>query len=177
MNIPNVLTAVRFIITPVFGYCLGTGQYILALILFSLGGITDVLDGYIARKYNLITSFGKLADPLADKLMQLTALVVLSIQGVIPTVFLIIILAKESFMGLGSLTLYKKENIVVSANWYGKLSTVIFYFVIVTAIILKQMDLPFSRDFTDIAAGIAVAFAVFAFVMYSMEYKKMRTEN
>jgi cardiolipin synthase len=96
-----------------------------------LGGITDVLDGYIARKFNLITSFGKLADPLADKMMQITALVLLTMQQKIPAVILIIVIAKEAFMGAGSILLYKKENFVVSANWYGKLATVIFFVAII----------------------------------------------
>lgn len=177
MNIPNILTVMRFIIIPVFGFYLHNEQYYISIFLFTLGGITDILDGYIARKYNLITSFGKLADPLADKLMQLTALVLLTIQNLIPVVFLIIIVAKEVFMIMGSISLYKKENLVVSANWYGKLATVIFYFVIVMIFILEGFEVPNSSIFIDVGTGIAVLFTLFAFFMYSVEYKKIKNTS
>lgn len=173
MNIPNILTVMRFIIIPVFGFYLYNEQYYISIFLFTLGGITDILDGYIARKYNLITSFGKLADPLADKLMQLTALILLTMQGLIPVVFLIIIVAKEIFMVLGSISLYKK-NYVISANWYGKLATVIFYCVIVMIFILENFDVPNSAVLIDVATGIAVLFTLFAFFMYSLEYRKIK---
>ncbi|MCX7711871.1 MAG: CDP-diacylglycerol--glycerol-3-phosphate 3-phosphatidyltransferase [Clostridia bacterium] len=174
MNIPNILTVMRFIIIPVFAYYLYMEQYYISVLLFTLGGITDILDGYIARKYNLITSFGKLADPLADKLMQLTAMVLLTMQGLMPMVFLIIVVAKEIFMVLGSISLYKKENFVVSANWYGKLATVIFYCVIVMAFLLKNFEVRHSAIIIDLATGIAVLFALYAFFMYSLEYRKIR---
>ena len=125
MNIPNILTAIRFILIPFLGYYLFDKQYSVAVLLFLLGGITDVLDGVIARKFNMITSWGKLADPLADKLMQLTALSILTIQKIIPLPVLIIVVAKEAFMVAGSILLYKKIKLVVQANWYGKLATVV----------------------------------------------------
>ena len=177
MNIPNILTVIRFLIIPVFGYYLYSEQYYYAVFLFTLGGITDILDGYIARKYNLITSFGKFADPLADKLMQITALVLLTMQGLVPMVFLIIVVAKELFMVMGSITLYRKEKLVVSASWYGKLATVVFYFVIVMAILLKKFNVPNSTVYIDAASGIAVIFALYAFLMYSLQYRKIRKDS
>ncbi|HOA55264.1 MAG TPA: CDP-alcohol phosphatidyltransferase family protein, partial [Clostridiales bacterium] len=66
MNIPNILTILRFLLIPVFAYFLSSRNYLVAVLLFLAGGLTDVLDGYVARKYNLITSWGKIADPLAD---------------------------------------------------------------------------------------------------------------
>jgi len=80
---------------PFFGYYLYNERYTVAVILFLLAGVTDVLDGIIARKFNMVTSFGKLADPLADKLMQLTALTILTIQDIIPLPVLIIVVAKS----------------------------------------------------------------------------------
>lgn len=177
MNIPNLLTILRFMIIPVFGYCLYRQNYVFSVFLFTLGGITDILDGYIARKYNLITSFGKLADPLADKLMLITALVFLTMQNLIPVVFLIIVVSKELFMALGSITLYRKKNVVVSANWYGKVATVLFYVVIVLILLFKRFDVPNGSVYTDIGTGIAVLFTLFAFLMYSIEYRKIRSTS
>jgi len=104
---------------PVFGYYLLEGQYKVAVFLFLLSSLTDILDGYIARKFNMVTPWGKLADPLADKLMQLTATILLIIQEKIPLIILFVVAAKELLMGAGSIFLYKKKNYVVSSNWYG----------------------------------------------------------
>lgn len=177
MNIPNILTCMRFLITPIFGYFLYNQSYYIAASLFVLGGITDILDGYIARRFNLITSFGKLADPLADKLMQITALVLLTIQSRIPAVILIIVLAKEAFMGVGSILLYKKENFVVSANRYGKLATVVFFiaimFILFGARYSELFGISYSR-LSDILIFIAVLANLFAFFMYSITYRQIR---
>ncbi len=165
MNIPNIMTVMRFLIIPFLGYYLLKEQYYVAGMLFLVGGITDVLDGFIARKFNMITSFGKLADPAADKLMQITALSVLTLQEKIPIVIVIVVVAKELFMSLGSIILYKK-NIVVSANWYGKMSTVIFFIAIVLFI--------FRMPYSDVVIFIGVLATLFAFLMYSIDFNKMK---
>jgi len=177
VNIPNILTCMRFIIIPIFAYYLHNESYYIAASLFVLGGITDVLDGYIARKFNLITSFGKLADPLADKMMQITALVLLTTQQKIPAVILIIVISKEAFMGMGSILLYKKENFVVSANWYGKLATVIFFVAIIFTLFGAKYSELFGISYTrlsNILIVIAVLANLFAFFMYSVTYRNIR---
>lgn len=175
MNIPNILTVIRFILVPIFGYYLCKEQFVVAVILFVVACITDILDGVIARKYNLITSFGKLADPLADKLMQLTALTILSIQGIIPLPVLIIVLAKEIFMVLGSILIYKKVNFVVQANWYGKMTTVIFSLAIAMTIVLQsgRMVNAYTEVLINIFVFVAVFSTLFSFFMYSMEFRKL----
>lgn len=169
MNIPNIITALRLLLIPFMASYLFKEQYGIAAGLFLLGGFTDILDGYIARKFNLITSFGKVADPIADKLMQITALVLLTMQQKVPSVILIIVVAKEVFMIAGGILLYRKEKFVVSANWYGKLATVVFYL----AIILSMFDAPFSNSLVI----LAVLITLFAFFMYSMEYRNIRLEG
>lgn len=169
MNLPNLLTLLRFAIIPFFGLYLFKENYAVATALFLLGGLTDILDGYIARKYNLVTAWGKLADPAADKLMQITALVLLTLQHKIPIIVLIIIMAKEALMGVGSLFLYKKDNVVVSANWYGKMATVVFYF----AVIMIIFNAPYSL-ISNIFIALALCSTLFAFVMYVYSYSRMR---
>lgn len=171
VNIPNILTAIRLLIIPVFGYYLFKEQYVVSVILFLLGGLTDVLDGYIARRFNMVTSWGKLADPVADKLLQLTALVLLTIQKEIPFVILAIVALKEAFMAAGSVFLYKKQKFVVSANWYGKLATVVFYLAVI-AIIIFDMSPLYNRLFI----GIAVASTLFAFFMYILSFITIRKQ-
>lgn len=166
MNIPNALTAMRFVLIPFFGYYLYIKEYHLAVFLFLLGGLTDVLDGYIARKLNMETSWGKLADPLADKLMQITALTLLASQNKVPGLILIIVIIKETLMGVGGILLYKQNDYIVSASWYGKLATVIFYFAIVMAL--------FKSPYSNFFIIVAVSATLFAFLKYLMIYIKIR---
>lgn len=167
MNVPNILTVIRFLMIPVFAYFLCLGEYFTAAFLFLLAGLTDVLDGFIARKYNLITPWGKLADPLADKLMQITALVILTfIHGFIHPIILAVVLAKELFMVAGSVVLYKQNDYVVSANWYGKMATVVFYFAIVMII--------FKAPYRNVFISVAVLSTLFAFLMYIRQYMQIK---
>ena len=83
-NIPNILTIIRFILISFIFMSVITGHFLTALIIFTISAITDILDGYIARKYNYITDIGKLIDPLADKLTQISLLLALSILNILP---------------------------------------------------------------------------------------------
>ena len=139
-HIPNALTILRFILIPfIVGY-LSEENYILAFAFLTLSGLTDVLDGFIARKFNFVTNFGKLIDPLADKATQVSVLATLTLQHIIPLWILIIVLLKECIMIAGASFLYGKE-LVVSSRWYGKLSTVLFYIAIVSSFFIKQFNL------------------------------------
>lgn len=139
-HVPNLLTILRFILIPfIVGY-LNEGNYILAFVFLTISGLTDVLDGFIARKYNFITNFGKLIDPLADKATQISVLTVLALQNIIPLWILIIVLLKECILIAGASFLYGKE-LVVSSKWYGKVSTVLFYVAIVSSFFIKQFNM------------------------------------
>jgi cardiolipin synthase len=118
-----------------------------------------------------VTSWGKLADPLADKLIQLTALVILTIMNMIPFFVIIIVAIKEVFMGIGSIVLYKQKNFVVSANWYGKAATVIFYLSVIMIIIINNMIL------RDVFISIAVLSTLIAFVMYIGQFRKIKSST
>ncbi len=163
---------------PIFGYFLLTGQYVVGVILFIIAGLTDVLDGYIARKFDMVTSWGKFADPMADKLMQATALVILTINNIIPYPIIVIVVVKEALIAAGSILLYKKDDIVVTSNWYGKMATVIFYLAIIMAIVFKINNL--KPPYTDVIVNslmlIAILSSLFALLMYFLAYKKIRKE-
>ena len=122
--VPNALTVLRFLLIPIIVIACVQGQYILAIAVLSISGLTDILDGTIARKYNYITDFGKLMDPLADKATQISLLTTLFIKGAIPIWILAIVVLKEFCMVSGASFLYGKE-LVVSSKWYGKLITTI----------------------------------------------------
>lgn len=135
--VPNILTIIRFLLIPIILLFLFSGNYLLAFIFFTISGITDILDGYIARKFNLVSNFGKLMDPLADKLTQISILAALFFLNIVPVWILIIVLLKEVIMVAGASFLYGK-SVVVYSRWYGKLATVLFYIAIVTSLLIKE---------------------------------------
>ena len=138
-HLPNLLTLLRFALIPILIlFCLSK-QYILAILILTLSGITDILDGTIARRYNVISNFGKLMDPLADKATQISLLTVLFIRELIPIWILTIVTFKEMCIVLGATFLYGKE-LVVSSKWYGKLATVLFYIAIIMTLFIENIE-------------------------------------
>ena len=102
-NVPNALTMLRMALIPVYWVLFFNGHEYEALAAFAVASLTDLADGYIARKYNLITNFGKLMDPLADKLMSISVMLSMVIKGVVPWPILLILLLKEGFMVVGGI--------------------------------------------------------------------------
>lgn len=165
-HIPNILTIIRFLLIPFILYFIFTEHFIEAFIFFTISGITDVADGFIARKFNLISNFGKLMDPLADKLTQIATLFSLVIVKIIPIWILVIVLIKEFIMIAGASFLYGKD-VVVYSKWYGKLATVLFYIAIVLSLIFKQFNIEgFWKNLDLICYSIALITTVFALIMY-----------
>ncbi len=148
MNLPNKLTLTRILLVPVFmvfvslpslsGIAAGSFQptyYLIAGIVFAAASFTDFLDGHLARKWNMVTDFGKFADPLADKLLTTVAFIYMMRDGVCSPVVLCIILAREfAVSGLRMVAAGAKDGKVIAANMWGKVKTVlqmlsiIFYF-------------------------------------------------
>ena len=162
-QIPNILTIFRFILIPFIVLNLVYDSYIAAFIIFTISGLTDILDGFIARKFNFITNFGKLIDPLADKCTQIITLGTLAIKDIIPMWIIIIVVLKEFIMVAVASFLYGKE-LVVSSRWYGKLATVLFYIDIVCSLFIKQFD--FSFDFSIYIYYLALISTIFSLIMY-----------
>lgn len=166
-NIPNILTILRFFLIPFILYFLVHDEFILAIVFLTLSGLTDILDGAIARKFNFITNFGKLIDPLADKFTQLSILWMLVSKNIIPLWILVIVLLKEATMVAGASFLYGKE-LVVSSKWYGKASTVLFYLAIALSMIFRDLHIQTSIDL--FIYYIAVTMTIFSLVMYFREF-------
>jgi cardiolipin synthase (CMP-forming) len=132
ITIPNIITSVRLCAIPVMAYYIyasvykDTGYNLPAFILFVSIWATDILDGYIARKYNQISDFGKLFDPFVDKLFQFITALMMTIVGKLPIWVTFIILLKELMVIIGGAILMKKYKLVVYSKWYGKLATTLF---------------------------------------------------
>ncbi|MDI9521407.1 MAG: CDP-diacylglycerol--glycerol-3-phosphate 3-phosphatidyltransferase [Bacillota bacterium] len=158
VNLPNALTLFRLMLIPVFIHLMNIDRMKAALVVFLVASLTDVLDGWIARKYNLITDFGKLFDPLADKLMVLSLLTMMAVKGIAPLSAIIVLLVKEMIMMIGGVLLLKK-NLVVHAEKIGKIAQ----FVTVVALILcffhkefETLGFPLHLWLLWIGVGLAI---------------------
>ena len=172
-HVPNILTIIRFLLIPPIVVTITSENFVIAIVFLALSGITDVLDGAIARKFDLVTNFGKLVDPLADKMTQTAILVTLAIKGIIPFWILAIVILKEFAMIAGASFLYGKE-LVVSSKWYGKLATVLFYIAIACSLTIRYLnnnifDEPIY-DFSIYIYCLAIIATLLALVLYFIKF-------
>lgn len=187
-HIPNILTVARFFLIPFIIYFIAVDRYVLAFIFLTISGLTDILDGIIARKFNFITNFGKLIDPLADKATQISVLITLTFKDIIPFWMIVIVALKEATMIAGASFLYGKE-LVVSSKWYGKLSTVLFYVAIVCSFGIKYWNTIAEYPANSVAPlpqfdmwiyYLAIAATIFSLIMYYITFYKqgyLKKEN
>lgn len=171
--IPNIITTFRLFLVPLFAYYMLVADNIfIACLIFIVSGISDVVDGIIARKCNMITDTGKVYDPLVDKLMQLTVIFAFAARDFIPVWVLIIIMAKELAMIAAGLVLYVKK-VIVQARWFGKLSTVVFYAVILLLVVFRDI----SVWFTTLLLLILVATLMFSAIGYFAQFVSAQRRN
>ncbi len=171
MNLPNKLTIFRVLLIPVFVivYLLGwqsQGLRLAAAAIFIVASLTDLLDGKIARKYNLITDFGKFMDPLADKLLVVSALICLIVSGQVYAWIVIIIVARE-FIISGFRLIASDNGIVIAANYWGKFKTV-FQMLMVIAKVLAFENVYWTL-LGDILMWIALALTLISLVTYLLQ--------
>ena len=170
MNLPNQLTMARIILVPVVMALMLTGHNILALIVFAIASITDFLDGYLARKNNLVSSFGKIMDPLADKLLSFGALVCFIQMDIVSVWAPIIIIAREFFVTSMRVVAVSKGK-VIAASWWGKVKTNVQMFAVMISLLLCGLGNPMVMDFSiaGILIWIAAIFTVASWVAYVFE--------
>ncbi len=130
MNVANTITVSRLILLPFFIFFFfsnHTDNYIIAGVIFAVSALTDLLDGYVARKYNQVSQLGRLLDPLADKLTMISAFVVLAVKDFIPMSIILIILIREGVILIGSFIVYFNSNDIISPSKFGKTATFLLY--------------------------------------------------
>ncbi len=172
MNLPNKLTLMRIVLVPVFMLCIYLAfpfHYTAALLVFAAASVTDALDGKIARKYNLITTFGKFADPLADKILVLAAFaamadlpetggIAIPVNGIVIT-----IIAAREFMVSGLRLVTAEKGVVVAAGIWGKLKTA--FTMVTQVVILLWMAV---TEFVSVSGSGAVYWIFFILVWISV---------
>ena len=172
MNLPNKLTIIRMVMIVPFIICLLFGFDFLALALFIVASLTDMLDGKIARKYNLVTNFGKFMDPLADKLLVCSAMIVLVEMGRIPSWVVIIIISRE-FIISGFRLIASDNGVVIAASYWGKVKTV--FQIIMICLMIANIGI-FSI-ITDIVMWIALILTVVSLLDYLNKNKAVMKET
>jgi cardiolipin synthase (CMP-forming) len=163
-NLPNALTVCRLLLIPVYGIVFASGYVKSAFFVLLAAGLTDVLDGYVARKNNQVTVVGRMLDPLADKLMMLTVILSLVFSGMISWLAAGAIFLRDAGMIIGSAVFHFRGKQTVPANALGKLTTVLFY----VAILLIIFQLPFAHAylwFVIITSFVASAIYILQFVL------------
>lgn len=198
MNLPNKLTVFRTICIPFFVFFMLADfvpcNYLIALIVFIIASLTDLFDGKIARKYNLVTNFGKFMDPLADKLLVCAALISLDALFISKgyagnvwfTVSVIIIISRELFIS-GFRILAADQNVVLAAGWWGKVKTVLQMVMTIVMIIYLQasdwiktcnVKIPASvmsgvGIFIQVLVAATLFFTVFSMIDYVIKNKEV----
>jgi CDP-diacylglycerol--glycerol-3-phosphate 3-phosphatidyltransferase len=178
MNLPNKLTVLRIIMVPFFVFFMltdvgGAANKWIALILFCIASLTDLLDGKIARKYNLVTNFGKFMDPLADKLLVCSAMICLVEMKKLAAWIVIVIIARE-FIISGFRLVASDNGIVIAASYWGKFKTVFQMAMIIVLI----MDLGGVFDLIgNVLIWIALALTIISLMDYVLKNKQVLTEG
>lgn len=169
MNLPNKLTTLRILMIPFFVLFMSVtifadniDRYI-ALGIFCIASFTDFLDGYIARKNNLVTNFGKFMDPLADKLLVVSAMICLMNIGRFPSIVLQIIIARE-FIISGFRLVASDNGVVIAAGIMGKLKTVCTMITII--VLLMEVSLPYIKVVEQVLIYLTLALTVLSLIEY-----------
>ena len=179
MNLPNKLTTFRVILIPFFVFFMlapnmtGINHYIAAAI-FIVASLTDLLDGKIARKYNLVTNFGKFMDPLADKLLVCSAMICLIQTGQLAAWIVVIIIARE-FIISGFRLIASANGVVIAASYWGKFKTTFQMLMVIVLILNVQM--PFFQILGKILTYAALILTVVSLIDYIVKNKDVLKEQ
>lgn len=172
-KIPNILCYIRFLLIPVFIVLYMKAdrpvQYLYAAAVVFISGVTDFLDGLIARKFNMITDLGKLIDPLADKLTQASLIFILVVKIKWMFLLLTLFIIMQLFLLTAGLAMLKKGKKLNGAKWFGKISTTVFYAVMLVLVSLPEL----KTAVTNLLLLICGIFLLLSFLMYIKEYVNM----
>lgn len=172
-TIPNILCYIRFLLIPAFVilYIKATtpSEYLRAAIIVFISGMTDFLDGFIARKYHMITDLGKLIDPIADKLTQASLIFVLIVKIKWMYLLLILFLLLQLFLVVAGLVMLKKGTKLNGSKWFGKVSTTVFYAVMLILVSVPALNERITNTLMVVCGG----FLLLSLLLYMKEYIMM----
>ncbi len=174
VTIPNLLSLVRLLLIPLFVwlYCVKGANY-LAMDVLILSGLTDLVDGFIARRFHMVTALGKALDPIADKLTQ--GIVLICLGGKYPLLFVLVglLAVKEIVSGIMCLKAIRKTKEVKGADWHGKITTCLLYLAMILHIIWKEIPQSISIGLIVVCSGIMIL----SFVLYFGKHMSLLREK
>ena len=176
LTVPNAMSLFRIVVIPFFAWFFLKGNLTAAIIVLALSGLSDALDGMIARKFNQITELGKMLDPLADKLTQGTVAVCIAVRypSICPLLFLLV--TKELVMLCGACYLLRHKKKPCAAKWYGKVSTTLFYLAIALIVVMDgflKVPPEIFNLVSNLALVVTAGFMIYTFVRYYMVFREI----
>lgn len=172
-TVPNILTMFRIALIPVFVVFYLTGQYVAAIVVLALSALSDILDGWIARKFDLVTRLGKALDPIADKLSQIGLMVCLVFKFPHILALLIFIVIKELTSGILGLVVANKTGRIEGAEWHGKLTTVLLFATMLLHLVWPGIPALVS----DILIAVCLVMMAVSFTLYTIRFIRMLKEG
>ncbi len=166
ITIPNILSLCRIGLIPVIAWLYLKGENLWAVGVLILSGVTDVIDGYIARHFNMISDVGKILDPIADKLTQAVMLFCLIFKHKFMIAPFVLLVIKEVFLGVIGLFAVRKTKEVKSANWHGKVTTLLLYSTMALHIVWTGI----TGFWSNITISACMTFMILSFVLYSLRH-------
>ena len=174
LTIPNILSMFRLLLIPVIIWLyFWKEEYIQAAVVIMISGITDMMDGYIARKLNMVSNVGKVLDPIADKLTQAAVLICLGSRYRFLLLLVLIMAVKETVSGLMTLATIKKTKEIKGADWHGKVTTCLLYFTMLLH--LLWVDIP--NFITIITTALCMCSMLLSFALYFCRNVKLLREK
>lgn len=178
MTIPNILSLFRIFLIPLFliVYLTQDNQpyFMISALILLVSGITDVLDGYIARKYKMTSELGKILDPLADKMTQIAILAALVIKHPQLLWVVAIYLSKELAMLIGGLIILRKNIPMASSKWFGKIGTLLFYAATFVVIAFPNL---LSENAIFMLIGAVTLYMLFTLAMYIPVFFRLKKKS
>lgn len=175
-SIPNLMGYFRIILIPVILWRYLTADsiadYRMAAVIIGISGITDFLDGFVARKFHMVTQLGKAIDPIADKLTQIAIVCALSVRFEWFGVVACLLIVKEGFMGIMGYILIRRGKMLNGARWFGKVSTAVLYVIMFAFILIPDINMDIANGMI-LVSGILLTLSL---ILYIPEYRKILKE-
>lgn len=170
-DIPNALSILRILLVPWFVFLFCSEHLLAAIFVFLFAGLTDVVDGYLARHNGWTSEVGKILDPIADKLMQCTVLICFAAKHMIPLWLPLVYISKELLMAIGAIFIFQKQSRVVKSSFWGKFAVCVFYASIVALVaVYRFVPAGAAGLWREGIGAVMIAFAFFAVFQYFREY-------
>lgn len=169
-TIPNAMSMFRILLIPVIVWLyVGKQQYLYAFVGLLLSGATDLLDGWVARRFHMVSKLGKVLDPIADKLTQVSLLICIMLERHRVTFLVVLMFIKEFIMAVTGLKVLKKTGEPYSAKWHGKINTFLLDFTVILHVLWREMPIWLSTVLIVVCAG----FMIFSLIEYWIQNRKL----